>query len=245
MDNVGALLGPLAASGLLALGLELRVVFAAAALPALMSLGFLVFGVREAPREPVSAAAASAPASAFSRSYRRYLCVLAVFTLGTSSDAFLILRAQECGVGLAAIPLVWTLHSAVKAAGSTHAGALSDRLGRRRAILLGWGVYALCYAGFALASSAAMVTLLFACYGIFHALSEGPERALVADLAGAGSRGAAFGAYHAVTGAMLLPASLLTGWLWQGYGSAAALLTGAALAGIAAAGLWLAVPERG
>lgn len=88
------------------------------------------------------------------------------------------------------------------------------------------------------------MTLLFACYGIFHALCEGPERALVADLAGESARGAAFGAYHAVTGAMLLPASLLTGWLWQSYGSAAALLTGAVLAGTAAFGLFVLVEEK-
>jgi MFS family permease len=244
MDNVGALLGPLAASGLLALGLELRVVFALAAVPALMSLGLLVFGVQEAPREPVRERAPDARAGAFPRSFRLYLVVLALFTLGNSSDAFLLLRAQECGVGLAAIPLVWTLHSAVKAAGSTHAGALSDRLGRRRAIALGWTVYALSYVGFALATSSLQITLLFACYGIFHAMSEGPERALVADLAGENARGAAFGAYHAVTGAMLLPASLLTGWLWQSYGSTAALLTGAALAAAAAGGLFGLVEEK-
>jgi len=239
MDNVGALLGPLAASALLALGLELRAVFALAAVPALLSLGLLVFAVQEAPRVAAAAAAPRAGAASFSRSCRVYLCVLALFTLGNSSDAFLILRAQECGVSLAAIPLVWTLHSGMKAAASTHAGALSDRLGRRRAIALGWAVYAMSYVGFALATSAPQVTLLFAGYGVFHAFSEGPERALVADLAGTSSHGAAFGAYHAVTGAMLLPASLLTGWLWQSYGAATALMTGAALAGVAAIGLLL------
>lgn len=243
MDNAGALLGPLAAAGLLALGLPLRVVFALAAVPAVLSLGVLVFGVQEAPRDSAHATTPIAAAS-FPRSFRLYLVVLAVFTLGNSSDAFLILRAQEAGVGLAAVPLVWTLHNLVKAAASTHAGALSDRLGRRPAIALGWAVYALSYAGFALATSALAVTLLFACYGIFHALCEGPERALVADLAGESARGAAFGAYHAVTGAMLLPASLLTGWLWQSYGSAAALLTGAALAGTAAGSLFVLVEEK-
>jgi MFS family permease len=131
----------------------------------------------------------------------------------------------------------------VKAALSTHAGQLSDRVGRRPAIAAGWAVYAATYAGFAHASSAASLAALFACYGLYHAFSEGPERALVADLAGADRRGAAFGAYHAVTGVMLLPASLLTGWLWQSHGSQTALLACGGLALLAAAGLVLLVEE--
>lgn len=244
MDNTGAFLGPLLAAALLGLGLELRAVFALAAAPALLSLLVLAFGVREEPRSPRAALLSTAPAAApASRAFRRYLAVLAVFTLGNSSDAFLILRAQQAGLALWAVPLVWTLHNLVKAAAATHGGALSDRLGRRRAIVLGWAAYALAYAGFAFAASAGAVVLLFAFYGLFHALTEGPERALVADLAGADARGAAFGAYHAVTGLALLPASLLTGWLWQSYGAAVALLTGATLAALASAALLLFVEE--
>lgn len=243
MDHVGALVGPLVAAGLLAFGLEMRSVFALAAVPALLSLLVLVLGVQEARRDGSRAARNAVALAPSSRSFRLYLAVLAIFTLGNSSDAFLILRAHQAGVGLAAVPLVWTLHNAVKAAASTHGGTLSDRLGRRRAIVLGWAAYALAYAGFAAAQSAIQVTMLFAFYGVFHALTEGPERALVADLAGEGTRGSAFGAYHAVTGAMLLPASLLTGWLWQSYGSGAAFLAGAVLAALAAAGLLFLVPE--
>lgn len=244
MDNAGAFLGPLLAAALLGFGLELRSVFALAALPALLSLAVLVVGVREEPRGARPAPERPAATAPEDRAFRRYLAVLAVFTLGNSSDAFLLLRAQDAGVGAAALPLVWALHNLVKAAAGTHGGALSDRLGRRRAIALGWLVYALAYAGFALVASAAGVVLLFGCYGVFHALTEGPERALVAELGGPEARGAAFGAYHAVTGLALLPASLLTGWLWQVYGAATALLTGAALAGAAAAGLLLLVEER-
>ena len=109
--------------------------------------------------------------------------------------------------------------------------------------MLGWGVYALAYAGFALARSAWAVVALFAFYGLFHALSEGAERALVADLAGDRARGRAFGWFHAVTGAVLLPASVLGGVLWQRFGAPAALGTGAALAAVAALGLLTVVPE--
>jgi MFS family permease len=177
--------------------------------------------------------------------FRRYLVVLAVFTLGNSSDAFLLLRAQETGMPLALVPALWAWHHLVKAGASTWGGTLSDRVGRRRAILLGWGVYGAAYAGFAFARSPGAIVVLFAVYGLFHALTEGPERALVADLAGPGARGRAFGLFHAVTGAMLLPASLLTGLLWQRFGGPTALGVGALLAAVAAAGLHLAVPEPG
>jgi MFS family permease len=247
MDHAGAMLGPLLASALLALGLPLRQVFALSAVPAALSVIVLVRGWRERPRDPAPisgpgtapvAAAAHLPAG-----LRFYLGTLALFALGNSSDAFLLLRAQELGVSLAAIPILWTLHHAVKAAASTHGGALSDRYGRRRVIVAGWAVYAACYAGFALAGAAWQAWALFALYGLFHALTEGAERALVAALAPAGARGGAFGLFHAITGGMMLPASLLTGGLWQGYGPVAALMTGAVLAAVAAAGLWLAVPE--
>jgi MFS family permease len=171
--------------------------------------------------------------------------VLAVFTLGNSSDAFLLLRAQEAGVALAFIPLLWAFHHLVKAATSTWGGTLSDRWGRRRAILAGWALYGLAYAGFALVRSPLQVVSLFGVYGLFHALTEGPERALVADLTGSEGRGRAFGLFHAVTGAMLLPASLLTGVLWQTWGAATALGAGALIAALAALGLWLLVPESG
>jgi MFS family permease len=246
MDHAGALVGPLLASAALLLTPDLRVVFALALVPGLAALAVLVLGVKETAHraEPVSnPCVPSPPARPLSRGFRAYLGVLALFTLGNSSDAFLLLKAQEAGVALPAIPLLWAFHSLAKASASTHGGALSDRIGRRLTIVLGWGVYAATYAGFALASVPWAVWALFALYGAHHALTEGAERALVADLAGPAERGRAFGLYHAATGAMLLPASLLTGWLWQAHGAAAALGTGAALAGIASLALLAAVPE--
>jgi MFS family permease len=243
MDHAGACLGPLLASALLWLGLDLRSVFGLAAVPALASVIVLVAGVPEAPRSPAIAAAPPEPSGPLPASFRRYLAVLAVFTLGNSSDAFLILRAQDAGVGLAAIPLLWTFHHLAKAAASTAGGSLSDRVGRTAAIGAGWAIYAATYAGFAFATSAWQTWALFGAYGLHHALTEGPERALVADLAGPSARGRAFGLYHAVTGATLLPASLLTGALWQTFGPATALLAGAGLACAAAVGLALVVRE--
>src|SRR5262245_6270611 len=240
MDNAGAILGPLLASAALAAGLELRVVFALALAPGLLSLLLLGFGVRDT---KLQAPAADAGFTRLPRSFIGYLAALGVFTLGNSSDAFLLLRAQQVGVGLAAVPLLWTCHHVVKATFGTRLGALSDGLGRRPAIVLGWAVFALSYAGFALARTSLHVWLLFGLYGLFHAATEGAERAFVADLIPERARGRAFGLYYAVTGAMLLPASLLTGMLWQHYGAAPALAVGAALAMVAALILML-LPMR-
>ncbi len=251
MDHAGAMLGPLLASAALLFVSDLRVVFALSVVPAALAVATLVFGVREEARAPSAPdprpaqgeAGSEAVLPASGRGLGRYLVVLAIFTLGNSSDAFLILRAQEAGIALAFVPLVWSLHHLVKASASTAGGALSDRIGRRRTIVLGWGVYALAYGGFALARSAWAIVALFAFYGLFHALSEGAERALVADLAGDRARGRSFGWFHAVQGAVLLPASLLTGVLWQRFGGPAALATGAVLAAIAAVLLLAFVPE--
>lgn len=244
MDHGGAMVGPLLAAGALALTGDLRLTFALAALPGIVAVLALVVGVREPPPAAAQTDTRAAVPPPLGRPIRAYLAVLAVFTLGNSTDAFLLLRAQETGLSLAALPLLWAWHHAVKAAASTHGGALSDRIGRRRTILLGWLVYALTYAGFGAAGAPWQIWALFGVYGLYYALTEGAEKALLADLAPAAARGTAFGAYHALTGAALLPASLLTGWLWQSFGAAAALGLGAALAAVAAAGLWLLVPEQ-
>jgi MFS family permease len=243
LDHAGAVVGPLLASAVLLFTPDLRMVFALAALPAALAMGALVFGVHEEPRRQTRVDEGGRDRARPDPALRPYLCVLAVFTLGNSSDAFLLLQAQNAGVPLPLVPLLWSFHHLVKSAASTKGGSLSDRVGRRMAIVAGWTLYALAYAGFAQARTPAQVFLLFAVYALFHALTEGPERALVADLAGAEARGRAFGQYHAITGAMLLPASLLTGFLWQRFSPGAALGTGAALAAVAAVALLILVPE--
>ena len=246
MDHAGAVVGPLLASAILLVWADVRLVFALAAVPALASVLVLVLGVKDvpspsAPAPPVEAAvpAVHPPTPGLGR----LLAVIALFTLGNSSDAFLLLRAQEAGVALPFIPLLWTAHHVVKSATSTAGGALSDRIGRRGTIAAGWGLYALSYAGLGLATRAWQVWALFAVYGLHHALTEGPERAMVAEMAPGERRGRAFGLYHAVTGALLLPASLLTGALWQAVSPAAALLTGAGFALTAAAAMLAVVRE--
>ena len=239
MDHAGAAVGPLLASLILFLGGDLRLVFALAAIPALLSVAVLVFGVHEPQAErpatkPTSPVQAGGPTPGV---LRAYLAVIAVFTLGNSSDAFLLLRAQELGVSATGLPLLWAFHHLAKSALATHGGALSDRIGRRPTIAAGWLTYAVTYLGFALATNPFHIWALFLLYAAHHALSEGSEKALVADLAPSESRGRAFGLYHAVSGITLLPASVLMGWLWQQLGPTAAFGLGAALATLATLGL--------
>jgi MFS family permease len=164
---------------------------------------------------------------------RAYLLILLLFTLGNSSDAFLLLRAGELGVAPALLPLLWAFFHLVKMLSVFPFGALSDRIGRRGVIVAGWGLYAAAYLGFALATNELHIWLLFAGYGLFYGLTEGAEKALVADLAPAAERGAAFGWFNAAIGLGALPASLLFGALWQWYGPLAAFGCGAAWAAVA------------
>ena len=162
---------------------------------------------------------------------------------GNATDAFLLLRAQQLGVPLALIPILWSAFHVSKMIWNIIGGRLADRLGPRPAIVSGWLVYALTYGGFILATRAWQVWALFGVYGLFYGLTEAPEKALVAAAAPADRRGAAFGAYHFSIGLAALPASLLFGLLWQEVSIAAAFATGAGLALAAAAGL-LFLPQQ-
>jgi MFS family permease len=173
------------------------------------------------------------------------LAAVTLFTLGNSADVFLLLRATDLGVPVAQVPLLWALLHVVKSASSTPGGALSDRVGRRPLIAAGWLVYAAVYLGFAAAVRPWHAWALFAAYGAVFGLSEGAEKALVADLAPAARRGAAFGWYNAAVGAAALPASLLFGVVWERHGAPAAFRVGAGLAGAALLVLAAGVPGRG
>jgi MFS family permease len=231
-DHLGAAIGPLiAAALLLAWPGQIRRVFAIAAIPGIVGALLVVWKVREthttAGEQPRAPEHSGAP---FDPAFFRYLAVLLLFTLGNASDAFLLLRASELGVPMAAVPLLWSVHHVGKSLLSVPGGMFADRLGPRRAIAGGWLVYAAVYAAFAFAGEAWHAWALFVVYGIFHALTEAPEKALVAALAPAGRRGAAFGAYHGAIGVAALPASMIFGLLWARFGPAVPFLTGAALA---------------
>jgi len=170
-----------------------------------------------------------------SGAYRRLLAAVFVFTLGCSSDAFLLWRAAELGIPMVFAPLLWIVLHVVKSATSTWGGTLSDKAGRRLPILAGWALYAAVYIGFALARSPWQVWVLFAVYGAFFGLPEGAQKAFVVDLVPTDWRGRALGVYSAAVGAAELPASVVFGVVYQHAGAAAAFSIGAALALIATA----------
>ena len=241
MDNAGAFVGPLLAAALLKFGgFSVRAVFLAALVPGLAAVALIRWKVPEretaAPAPPRDASAARRP---LAPGLRLAIAIFTVFALANSTDAFLLLRAQDAGVPVWALPLLWSFFQGVKAITGVPGGALSDRLGRLPALVLGWAVYALAYAGFAFVSTPGAVWPLFALYGAYFGLTEGAERALVADLSSDDLRGRAFGAFHAAVGLAALPASLLFGVLWKSFGPPAAFATGAALALVSAVALWL------
>jgi MFS family permease len=165
--------------------------------------------------------------------------VILLFSLGNASDAFLLLRFADVGMAAFWIPLLWSAIHVVKAASSLAGGRWSDRLGRRHVIGLGWLIYAAVYAAFAATTSLPVLIAVFLAYGLYFGLTEGVEKAWVADLAPETSRGSAFGIYNALLGAGSLGASLLFGLIWTRISPPAAFLTGAGFALAATALLYL------
>ncbi len=238
-DNAGAMLGPLIAFALLRWeGLDLRHLFLWTAVPGALAMLVLVFWVREVPRsaEPAKPKVGRLEGKMGGR-FWAFLGVLVLFTLGNSTDAFLLLRANQLGVAAALIPIVWALLNVVKAITNTPGGILSDRLGRKPLIVAGWLVYAAVYFAFARAHAAWQAWALFAAYGLYFGLTEGVLSALVADLVPANRRGAAFGWYNLAIGIAALPASLLFGAVWDRWGSPVAFQMGALIALAAALGM--------
>jgi MFS family permease len=170
------------------------------------------------------------------------LAIILLFSLGNASDAFLLLRMSDLGVPAFWIPLLWSALHVVKVGSSLAGGALSDRFGRRRVIAAGWLIYAVVYAGFGIFESPGIVIAIFLSYGLYFGLTEGVEKAWVADMAPAAARGTAFGIYNAALGVGGLAASLLFGLIWTQVSPQSAFLTGAALAVAAAALLYLLTP---
>jgi MFS family permease len=233
-DNAGAVLGPLLAAVLLIHYADrLRIVFAFAIVPGILVMLALLKVREDRPpavrTEPTGPTQPDAPFPQ-RRAFHRYLGILALFTLGNATDAFLLLRASALGMAEVAIPLLWGLHNVSKMVWSVPGGALADRVGPRRAIVAGWTVYSLTYAGFAFANSQWHVWALFFFYGLFYGLTEAPEKALVVQLAPPTRRGSTLGAFHATIGFVALPSSVLFGLIWQRFGAPSAFLTGAGLA---------------
>jgi MFS family permease len=217
MDNAGAVVGPLIAAFLLSIQVPLRDIFLWAVVPGIITVT-LALCLREPPREQRVVAPFSWSLNGLSLSFKRYILVAGMFALANSSDMFLLLRARELGVPQEQIPLLWAAISLITTVFGTPLSALSDRFRRKYFILIAWFIFAFFYLAMSFSGITTwMLFGLFAIYGLFKAATEGVEKALVADLAPAGMAGTAFGWFNLITGLMLLPASLMFGWLYESY----------------------------
>ena len=247
-DHAGGVAGPLIAFACIQWWhLGLRIVFWLALIPGALAVASVIFGVREPARTSVPAQQKADPTvdlhQPMSGRFWAFLSVIFLFTLGNSTDAFLLLRAKQLGVPVALAPILWAFLHVVKSSTSTPGGILSDRIGRKPTLAAGWVIYAAVYFAFGVATSAWHAWALFGVYGLFFGLTEGTERALVADIVPLTRRGTAFGWYYLAVGLGALPASVLFGAIWDRFGSHLAFDFGAGLALAAALGI-MAIPAR-
>jgi MFS family permease len=244
-DTAGAVVGPLAALALLALiGENYRPIFAIALAPAVLAVVVLRGVSDRAPTPQERGAQPRLQLRGFGSGYYVFLGVSLIFALGNSSDAFIILRARNLGLGVSEAVLAYALYNVVYALLSMPAGITSDRIGRRHVIASGFAIFAAVYFGFAIVDVGAYVWLLFAVYGIYMALTEGVGRALVADFVGAQWRGTALGLYQGAMGLMILLSSILAGVLWDQVGPAAPFFLGGSTAALAFLLAVLLLPRR-
>jgi len=252
MDHTGAVLGSITASLLLYFfTIELKTIFLLSVIPGIIAVLLMIFGVRniqkrdkiEVPRKyviPNKTTIGKKEILKFSdfkklgKQFSLYLVVLVIFTLGNSTDAFLLLRASELGFQITVIPLLWAILHISKALFCILGGYISDKIGRKAMILSGWFVYFLTYLGFAYFNEYYLIYLLFIIYGLYFGLTEGVEKALVADIVPKENIGTAFGFYNLSLGIATLPASVIFGLIWKTYSFRAAFLTGAIISIISA-----------
>ena len=255
-DHTGAVIGPIVAFFLLSYfaadtdnptAREYQQVFLFASVPVVIGLFVIVFFVKEIkqkkPEAEISVTPIKLSLKEFDGNFKRFLIVIALFTLSNSTDAFLLLRAEQAGIAPAVLPLLWMVLHLSKVFSSLIFGDLSDRVGRKTLIFAGWILYALVYAGFAFVSSAWQAWALFIIYGVYFGLTEGAEKALVADLVPKEKRGTAYGFYNLAFSITVLPASIIFGALYSYLGAGAAFLTSAAIS-ICAAVLLLTIRTK-
>jgi len=244
-DNMGAVLGPLVGFILLyciarnadsPTAREYQQVFLYASIPVVLGLLVIVGFVRE--KDKSATANGGMPIrfslGTFDSKFKLYLGIVALFTLSNSSDAFLLLRAEQSGIAPVLLPLLWVVLNISKVVSSLIGGHLSDTIGRRPMIVSGWIVYALVYVGFAFVGSAWEAWALFIVYGTYFGLTEGTEKALVADMVSEDKRGTAYGFYNLAIGITVLPASLLFGLVWDGFGAPTAFIASAVVSIVSA-----------
>lgn len=236
MDTVGAGIGPLIAGALLSISSgNYRLVFWCSMIPGALAVLAIILFIKERSHEPHAVQRPRLTFALFDFRYKAFMAVVTLFMIGNSSDAFLILKASATGVPDAAIPLIYFCFNMVYALTAMPAGVLADRIGTERVILMGFGLFAMVYFGFGIASAQTHVWALFLAYGVFMGLTEGIHKAYIAKLAPAQYKATAFGVYNMLTGFAVLPASVIGGWLWDAFGPRATFWFGSMMAVLAGA----------
>lgn len=234
LDNGGAMGGSLLAAAVLAsTSLNLTQVVLLSALPGMLGVLLVAFGVRDAAPSVPSHERNALPAlswSALSPKMRGYFLVLGLFTFARASETFIVLRGHELGGSTVQLLLLWSALNFVKALSSLRGGHWADRVGHGRIVLFGWLAYAVSFALLAMVTGMMLLWAATLLYGLFSGVGEGAERALVSDLAGEQERGTAFGWYNMTLGLAAIPAGVAFGGLWQGFGAAVAFAAAASIA---------------
>ncbi|HEX2968358.1 MAG TPA: MFS transporter [Bacteroidales bacterium] len=234
MDNSGAIAGPLAAFFLLLfLPGNYSLIFLVAGIPSILAIAVIIFGIKEAGK----------PAGELFRKFRfrelpagyyKFLLIVFIFTLGNSTDALLLVKANDVGIKVAFIPLVYLIMNVVSVVIAIPAGTLSDKIGKGKVMIAGFLVYALVYFGFGITSHSWTIIILFAFYGLYSALTDGIQKAFISDIVDRNKKGTGLGLYNALLGITLLPASLIAGWLYDKVDSHVPFYFGAGMAGLSA-----------
>jgi len=230
MDNSGAIAGPLMAFALLSLFPDnYRLIFLIAGIPAIAGIFVIIFGIKEVKKNK-SELLQKFRFTDYPKRYWFFLAIIFVFTLGNSTDALLLVKANEAGIKVAFIPLVYLITSLVSVIAAIPAGTLSDRIGKEKLLVAGFLIYAVVYLFFGLNVGEGALFVLFALYGLYSAATDGIQKAFVADVTDANKKGTALGIYNALLGITLLPASLIAGILYDRVNSSIPFLFGAAMA---------------
>jgi MFS family permease len=248
MDTLGAVVGPAVASVILAyFSGHYRLVFWLSMIPGVLAVLTIVFFIQETRTAPLNRTPRPCLSwKSFGWHYKLFVLVATLFSLGNSSDVFLLLRAQNLGIHAAAVPLVYLVFNVIYGVGALPAGILSDRIGPKRIILLSFMLFGLVYLGFAHATRPGHIWLLFSLYGVFMAMNEAVQKAFLTTIIPAEYKATGFGLYHTMVGLAVLPASIIAGLLWDRVGPSAPFLYGSATAWLAALSFipLLVLPER-
>ncbi len=233
MDNSGAIAGPLLAFALLSVSLEnYRLIFLLAGIPAILAIFVIIFGIKEAKKQKAELFTKFHFCD-FPKRFYLFLGIVFIFTLGNSTDALLMVKANDVGVKVALIPLVYLVTNSVSVFASIPVGILADRIGKERILVVGYIIYTIVYLGFGITTSVGAIVSLFALYGLYSAATDGIQKAFISDIIDKNKKGTGLGIYNALLGITLLPASLIAGILYDKVNSSIPFYFGASTAFLA------------